>query len=322
MSESSLDIKNIIGHSRILTPLLRALEQHRFPHALLFVGAEGIGKHRTARSLASALLLAAATPHERPRVTERLLHGTHQDCITLDPEWGVKTPSSTIKIEAIRRLEERVRVGSYESDTLVILIDPAHEMTPSAANALLKTLEEPPPGTYFFLISSSPARLLPTVRSRCQILRFAPLSPEEITAILSREAPELSAAQVKRVIPLAEGSAGRALSYANSEEFQLMEELATQFLQTILSGTMLEILHLAEELGSLDKGSYTRFLPIVESKIRATTATALTAPASAPARKYDINGWLEALERGKRDLAGNVNRRLLSEHLLWTMRKK
>ena len=112
----------------------------------------------------------------------------------------------------------------------ISVIDTVDELEPSAANALLKMLEEPPPNTVFFLVSHAPGRLLPTIRSRCRRLNLQALDDDAMASVLEAQLPEMSAAERKRLIALAGGSVGRALAFA-SLELAPLEQSAVEILR-------------------------------------------------------------------------------------------
>ncbi len=166
----------------------RALQQRRssLPHAVLIQGRSGLGKTLLARAFAQALLCETPAPEGVAcgacpgcRWFEQ---GNHPDFRLVEPEAlaevpdgegetparGSGSPSRQIKVEQIRALQAFLSIGTHRGGPRVILIRPAEAMNAATANALLKSLEEPPPGTVFLLVSSAPDRLLPTVRSRCQ----------------------------------------------------------------------------------------------------------------------------------------------------------
>jgi DNA polymerase-3 subunit delta' len=169
----------------ILDSLRTRLE--RLPHALLVHGARGIGKLGLAERIAQMLLCeqpqAAQRPCDACDACRWFLAGNHPDFRRLEPEALMKEPeegteeegapkkskqpSLVIKIEQVRALADFLYVGSHRGKRRVALVHPAEDMNPNAANALLKGLEEPPPAAVFVLVSHRPARLLPTIRSRC-----------------------------------------------------------------------------------------------------------------------------------------------------------
>jgi DNA polymerase-3 subunit delta' len=165
---------DIRGQERAIAVLRRRLELGRVPHALLFVGPAGVGKHTTALAFAAAMNCDVA-PGEGCAMCAscaRIAAGQHPDVVTLERQG----PSATIPIEVIRgRVIPALALPPHEARARVFVIEEATSLLGPAANALLKTLEEPPARTHFVLGTASPAELLPTIRSRCQRIEFAPL---------------------------------------------------------------------------------------------------------------------------------------------------
>lgn len=183
------------------------------PHAILLHGRQGIGKAAFARTLAQALLCEnpapSATACGQCVACHWLEAGTHPDFRLIEPgslaevnaeEQGSdkKKPSQQIVIEQIRVLPEFIGISSHRGGPKVVLIHPAEALNISAANALLKSLEEPPPRTYFLLVSHRPHSLLPTIKSRCQQLALQGPAPEAAAVWLKSQGmanPELALAQ-------------------------------------------------------------------------------------------------------------------------------
>jgi DNA polymerase-3 subunit delta' len=213
--------RDIVGHRHIVRLLARAASQQSLPPSLIFGGPEGVGKRLAAVSLAQALNCGAPVAFEaaaeaerhnreesgaglppsheasadrrsfrggrqaRPIVDacgactscRRIARGVHSDVLLLEPDEG------SIKVDAVRDMLERTQYRPFEGRRRVVIIDPADALVESSQQALLKTLEEPPPGSVFVLITPRPDALLATVRSRCPRLRFQPLSPGDAAKV-------------------------------------------------------------------------------------------------------------------------------------------
>jgi DNA polymerase III subunit delta' len=188
----------------------------KFPHALLLLGPRGVGKFEFARAAAKFLLCQRAAAGLSKACGEcvacqLLAQGNHPDFFLIQPESESteaaegeaepsagekkKKPSKQIKISQIRDLLDSIQTGTHQGGRRVILLAPAESMNTATANALLKTLEEPPPDTVMLLVSSEPDRLLPTIRSRCQGLAFG--EPDSALALAwLREAEVADAADL------------------------------------------------------------------------------------------------------------------------------
>ncbi len=300
----------ILGHEAVLAGFAAAAEADRFPHASLFAGPEGVGKRAVATALGTWLLRDTA------HCVDRVAQGIHPDFILLDQAWGVDNATATIKIEAVRALEDRIQVGAFEGSRLVIVIDPADAMTDSAANALLKTLEEPPPGVFFFLITAAPYQLPATVRSRCRVTHFGPLSEDAILTLVRRELPD--AAPDPELASLCDGSVGRALAFFASETVGRFPALAEQWLELAFSGSLPGLFDAAEQVSPLDREAVDAFLLVFSMKIR----NRFHGPGAAdPPRPADPVAWQQAVASARADVAANVNRRIVLENLLWRLRR-
>ena len=217
---------DIAGHRLTLRLLARAVARRSLPPSLLFAGARGVGKHRTAVGLAQALnclsprsdvvIQAGATGGETTLAVDacgscaacsRIARGIHPDVLMLAPD----PDAGNIKIEAVRELIDRVGYRPFEGRWRVVIIDDADTLVDAAQNGLLKTLEEPPSSSVFVLVTAHPGALLPTVRSRCPQIRFAPLSAADIATHL-QGAQGMPAAVAHAAAAAAGGSIGVALA--------------------------------------------------------------------------------------------------------------
>ena len=174
--------EDILGHKRQLQFLEKIIERKRIPHALLFEGPEGIGKKKVALWFFSALNCEREEGKGCKECSSclKIDRLTHPDLYLLEPQ------GDSIKIEQIREAEKFLQYKPLEVKWKGLLIEDADKMTLEAANAFLKSLEEPPPWTVIILINQSSDALPPTVRSRCQRIRFFPLNPKETEEILKK----------------------------------------------------------------------------------------------------------------------------------------
>ena len=218
----------ILGQDRAVEAFASAWATRRLHHAWLLAGPKGVGKASFARAVARRVLADAAGPPSRlpglgtaddhPMV--RLIEaGSHPDMRWLQRLENPKTGNlgRNITVDQVRGLGDLFDLSPAMSDWRVAVIDTIDELEPSAANALLKMLEEPPPNSIFCLVSHAPGRLLPTIRSRCRRLDFARLDDAAMTSILAAQAPETNAAERQRIIAMSGGSAARALAFAELE---------------------------------------------------------------------------------------------------------
>lgn len=213
--------KPFIGQEAAWDEWLAAIASGRMHHAWLLSGAKGLGKRAFARAAAGELVrepgarLPDADAHPDIHILEHL--PANEDEAKKKAEGKPFQTRRNITIEQIRQMQQRLTTRPTLGSRRAIIIDPADDLEKSAVNALLKSLEEPPTGTYFLLVAHQPGRLLPTIRSRCRVLRFAPLGPEEIDAVIRRDVPQADAESRRAAIAAANGSPGVALSFVEQE---------------------------------------------------------------------------------------------------------
>ncbi len=182
-----------LGQDHLLARLMPALEQGRESHAYLLTGPPHVGKLTLAREIAQAVncLKGPGAPCHECSQCQRIADGYHADVRVVDIEYSRtvegRSTVTTITIDAIRELERTVNLNPFEGSRTVIIIDGAGTMTVDASNALLKTLEEPPPGVLFLLLTDDEEALLPTIRSRCQTLQLLPMSRQRMIDFLTQQ---------------------------------------------------------------------------------------------------------------------------------------
>lgn len=230
----------IAGHEAAVEQFRRAWDSRALHHAWLLTGPRGVGKAHFALQAVRRLLAEAAGPpfdlpglevpvdpanldeHGRPRehpIAALITAGSHPDLRWLERVENDKTGNMArnITVAQVRELGEFLSLTPGLSPWRAVVIDSVDDLEKSAANALLKMLEEPPPNTVFLLVSHAPGRLLPTIRSRCRRLQFEALSDDAMASVLALQVPESSAAERQRLIALAGGSVGRALAFASMD---------------------------------------------------------------------------------------------------------
>ncbi|MCA9633249.1 MAG: DNA polymerase III subunit [Myxococcales bacterium] len=235
-----MSFEGLLGQPVAARILTLALERGQVHHAYRFEGPDGVGKERAAFALAQALVCSQPTPR-------RLACGSCSACrrassfsaeepiVPLHPDVILvarglysktlgKSESNGISVQQIREVVlSRAGFSPHEGQALVFIIRDAHELTLQAANALLKTLEEPPPATHFILLTDSPGRMLDTIRSRTLAVRFGPLPDSVIARILEARGVDAGVAR------FAGGSASRALDLSDVE----LSERRAEFVENI-----------------------------------------------------------------------------------------
>jgi len=227
-----MPFRDVVGHHRLIDLLKRSVSGGTLPPSLLFTGPSGVGKRLTAISVAQTLnclrlttddlRLATADACGECAACTRIARGVHPDVVVVEPG-----DSGAIKIDQIRDVVERANYRPFEGRRRAVIVDEADALVVAAQNALLKTLEEPPPSSIFILVTARPDVLLPTVRSRCPQLRFRPLAADDIAAALIKQGQ--SEASARAVAATADGSVGQALA-ASAEELVEARDLAVHVL--------------------------------------------------------------------------------------------
>jgi DNA polymerase III subunit delta' len=269
---------NLIGHAEAEQSLLQAWNQNRFHHAWFIAGQRGIGKATLAYKLARFLLsnpemageglFGATGPTDLNTPENNLVSiGAHPDLAVIERKLNDKGKlSAVIRIDDVRSLSEMMGLTRNDS-WRVVIIDGAEDMNKNASNAVLKVLEEPPTKVCFILVSHAPAKVLPTIRSRCRRLDLKPLANSHVEAILEQH--DLYATDA--VLALSSGSPGRALRLADAGVDDVLGDI-----DRALAGdlTALEAITVAEGLSGRDaQARYELYLELFPDRMGALLKT-------------------------------------------------
>jgi DNA polymerase III subunit delta' len=333
---------SLIGNSKVKKNLGRLTTSGRIPNALLFAGPEGVGKKLFAFELARVLICpnlgcGECAVCQRVGVFDipKFEKGEEADKVFLSghPDVGMVVPyKRNLRVGAIRALESESYFRPFEAARRVFVIEDAEKMNDSSSNALLKTLEEPPPTTHLILISSRPDSLLQTIRSRCQTIRFSPIPPNEIESFLI-EKGKLKGEDAALGARVSGGSIGKALGldigWFRAARGQMLEVLRS----AIVSGNISAMLQTSEQINDAkNKDRFEDSIGILETLIRdifalmkgadpsqivnADIADQLGELSESPAA---LEKWTLEVEELIGSLAVNVNRKVATDNLFVSM---
>jgi DNA polymerase-3 subunit delta' len=340
---------DLIGNDDIKDALRRLLANGRLPGSLLFTGDAGVGKKLFALEIAKALNCrnrqGVEACDECPaclRISQSTFAGYDKDdsdkkrlVWSLHSDVALARPyNRLIRVDVIRELEREANFRPYEGAARIFIVEDADCMNPEASNALLKTLEEPEPTTHLVLLTANPTALLPTIRSRCQIVRFAPIPASKIEKFLigRKKVPPADAQLLAR---LSQGSIGRALT-GDLETYRARRESMLGVLSALaLTGDRAQLLRLAEELAAAkDREEFEQRLDVLEALIRDAWALALGRPQetivnddlirvlqhiAANLKSSCAASWLTQIEELRAELTVNVNRKIATDALFLSM---
>lgn len=211
----------LYGHDTAIAAFRAGMDSGRLHHAWLLAGPKGIGKALFADK--AALRVLAGLPTEAPGLdvpddhpaAHLVAAGSHPDLMRLERlvrEGGTELARS-ITVDQVRGLQRLFATTASMSPWRTVVIDAIDDLETGGANALLKNLEEPPPSTVFLLVSHAPERLLPTIRSRCRLLRFSPLAADAMTSALRAGLPDADEEEIAALAGIGEGAPGRAIAW-------------------------------------------------------------------------------------------------------------
>lgn len=337
--------ESILDQQRPLQALKAYLEKDAVPHALLFTGIEGVGKTTAAKTFAMACNCTESryshrgdgeddspvtnekNPGEKPcllcRSCRKILSGNHPDILEIKPLDGI------IRIAQVRNLCHTLTMKPYEAKWRVGIISDAQAMNLEAGNALLKILEEPPERTLLILTALQRSDLLPTIASRCQHIRFNPISTDSLISIL-REDQGLEPDTAKVIAQLTSGSLSKAKTMARAGWIAKRNWLIGE-LSALTAKSGRSLLAIAENL-SKDKGLWTDSLEVMESwyrdlviyrfapgKIINQDFTESIRNISKTTDTETVLKKIEAIETARKNIQSNFNSRLTLEVLMFCL---
>jgi DNA polymerase-3 subunit delta' len=230
----------IACQKEVIDQLKMAIKNNELSHAYLFLGSEGVGKQATAKVFASVVNCPKGGCGECP-ICLKIQHDLHPDVVFVEPEGNFFT------IEQVRELQHEVDLKPFEAQMKVYILDDVDKMTAEAANALLKTLEEPPLNVLFILLTPNLDGILPTVVSRCQIVRFKPISVSSLISFLvsKYKVKEVDAELFAR---LSGGILTKAIRFAESELEHRRRKLILQIIEGVPLSDGIELAEVAEKI--------------------------------------------------------------------------
>ena len=314
----------ILGQTKALTLLSRALTSSRLAHAYLFNGPDGVGKTTVALDLAAILLCRdpqAGQPCGTCPGCLKFQSANHPDFLRIRPD------GAAIKIDQIRELKKALNFAPFESRQRIVLLEEVHTMRREAGNSLLKVLEEPPANNLLILVSNAVGALLDTIVSRCQVIPFAPLPLGLAAGVIRKQRPELDETGSLALAALADGCPGQALTI----EADGLLALYGRILEALLAGygkapeRIERALALAADLAEAKEG-IGPLLALLRIFLKNTMAarTGTTVYACTPEVERARERWnlqqlsdkMAAIDLAEQALARNCNRGLTSEVLL------
>jgi DNA polymerase III subunit delta' len=323
-----MPFSSLIGNERIKKLLKRAVQEGRIAQGLIMAGQRGIGKRQFALALAQAVNCLQPKDGDACGICaacQKIALNNHIDVETISPD------GQFIKIGQMRDMIEKAQYRPYDGRRRVYIIDEADRLNQQAANSILKVLEEPPDTTLLALVTSRPYALLETIRSRCQILSFAPLTPSELETHLKAHYKR-PAEETRMLARLARGSIGRALEIdlgVYRDERKLMLEIIESL---AVRQDAIKLMSAAEHLGrKLEKAEFEKHLEAMMTLLEDLFHLKLGEPASSitnadisdrlgqiaeTATIDQISKWAANIEAILQSLPRNVNRQLAMEAML------
>ena len=340
-------MQRLIGNKPASETLRRLVAAGRVPNALLFAGPEGVGKKQFALELARSLMCSSCESGAAcgecavcKRVGEfsipKFEKGEHSEFVFFSqhPDVGIVVPyNRNLRVGAIRALEVEANYLPYEAGVRVFVVDDADKMNDAASNALLKTLEEPPATSHIILIASRADSLLPTILSRCQVIRFAPVEAAELEKhLMSTE--QFSSEDAALAARVSGGSVGRALDIVPAS-LRTHRSLMLEVLNAAVAGNKRELLASAEDMADAkNKDEYEEKLAVLRGLIHDTWLLKNGSPESGilnsevadqlrrlseETSSEALSKWLAEIETTYENFLVNINRKIATDALFLKM---
>ena len=242
-------MKDCLGHESVERALLEMIEKDRLPHALIFAGPQGIGKSTMAFRLARYLfkkgkdsnsadggLFGDSLPKEdvnslvidpSESVFWKVASGGHPDLLTIERLFDDKKSrlKASVEVDEVRRITPFMRMTASQGGWRIVVVDDADTMNRSAQNAILKILEEPPPNALLILVCHRLGAMIPTIRSRCRVIPFSPLSKEDFVSLIRQEHGSLPQSDTDVLFNISGGSVGQGLRIADEGGLEAVEKI-------------------------------------------------------------------------------------------------
>ena len=331
MEASDLRFASLLGHEKPKALLREAVAKNKMGHAYLFRGPDGVGKKRTALTLAAYINCKSPLDGDSCgccTTCRKYFSGNHPDLILVEPD------GAAIKIGQIRELKHQLTFPPLEAKVRVIVLEDIHTMRREAANSLLKTLEEPAPGNLLILTADLAGDVLPTILSRCQIISFGSLDHKDMARVLMQE-NDMEESLAFTLAAVAEGSLGRAKLLWQEGLLSLRQEVVEGLLlgQQNPAETIAQVFRLSEK-GAALKENTSELLALIRLWYRDLVLVAAGGPEASIANKdlalflpaaaqlwslRQLQQKLQRLDLAERQLLRNCNRTLVLETLFFDL---
>lgn len=324
-----MSFNNIIGHEKTIKSLQSSIKNNKISHSYLFVGEESIGKKMVASVFAKALLCKKKSfnPCNNCSSCVKFNTGNHPDFFLIEPD------NKYIRKKQIEEIIENTMTKPIESERKIFIIDDSYKMNKTAQNSFLKTLEEPPKFVNFILISTRSTNLLPTIVSRCEIIKFFPTEKNKIIELLTTKY-NISRENGEFISSFSRGRVGKAIELATSEDFFKKREKIIEIVDQVVKGDKLKIFH-SQDFFENNKDNYEELLDIIlywfrdllvykelgKSNLLINKDKIDLLSTEAFLSKEKINDIIDTIQITKNNIKHNVNYQLSLEVMLLNMQE-